>query len=125
MHTKSAENRQVIRHLYDALGRGDTDSTSPRADVKASKVARAHSPRVGVAVTSETAAREKAVMTRLMLATLSGLISPFAAICSTVIYPTVLEWRYCWLAVCVAGFVALIIFLWKVCELFYGPKVYE
>jgi hypothetical protein len=76
MPTKSEENKQVIRHLYDALGRGDTHSTSPGADIKASKVARAHSPRVRVAVTPDTAAREKAVMTRLMLAALSGLISP-------------------------------------------------
>ncbi len=122
MTTKSEENKQVSRHLYIALGRGNTDSTSPGADVKASKVARTNSPRVRVAVTPDTAAREKAVMTRLMLATLSGLISPFAAICSTVIYPTVLEWRYCWLAVCVAGFVAMFVFLWKACELFYGTN---
>ncbi len=122
MPTKSEENKQVIRHLYDALGRGDTDSTSPGPDVKASKVARTNSSRVRVAVTLDTAAREKAVMTRLMLAALSGLISPFAAICSTVIYPTVLEWRYFWLAVCVAGFVAMFVFLWKACELFYGTN---
>jgi hypothetical protein len=122
MPTKSEENKQVIRHLYDALGRGDTDSTSPGADVKASKVARTNSSRVRVAVTPDTAAREKAVMTRLMLAALSGSISPFAAICSTVIYPTVLEWRYFWLAVCVAGFVAMFVFLWKACELFYGTN---
>jgi hypothetical protein len=122
MPTKSEENKQLIRHLYDALGRGDTDSTSPAAGVKASKVARTNSSRVRVAVTPDTAAREKAVMTRLMLAALSGLISPFAAICSTVIYPTVLEWRYFWLAVCVAGFVAMFVFLWKACELFYGTN---
>jgi len=122
MPTKSEENKQVSRHLYDALGRGDTDSTAPGAGVKASKVARTNSSRVRVAVTPDTAAREKAVMTRLMLAALSGLISPFAAICSTVIYPTVLEWRYFWLAVCVAGFVAMFVFLWKACELFYGTN---
>ena len=119
MPTKSEENKQVIRHLYDALGRGDTDSTSPGADVKASKVARTNSSRVRVAVNPDTPTREKAVMTRLILAALSGLISPFAAICSTVIYPTVLEWRYFWLAVCVASFVAMFVFLWKACELFY------
>jgi len=61
-------------------------------------------------------------MTRLMLAALSGSISAFAAICSTVIYPTVLEWRYFWLAVCVAGFVAMFVFLWNACELFYGTN---
>jgi hypothetical protein len=122
MTTKSEENKQVSRRLYIALGRGNTDRMSPGADVKASKVARTNSPRVRVAVTPDTAAREKAVMTRLMLATLSGLISPFAAICSTVVYPTVLEWRYCWLAVCVAGFVAMFVFLWNACELFYGTN---
>ena len=118
MPTKLEENRQVIQHIYDALGRGDTDSTLPGADVKASKVAGTHSPQVGVAVTPETAAKEKAVVTRLVRATLSGLICHFAAICSTVIYPTVLEWRYFWLTVCVAGFVTLTIFLWKACEVF-------
>ena len=66
----------------------------------------------------DTAAREKAVMTRLMLAALSGLITAFAAICSTVIYVTALEGRYIWLAVCVAGFVASVMFLWKACERF-------
>ncbi len=124
MHTKSEEDKPVIRHLYDTLGRGDTDSASPGADVKASKVARAHCHRVGVAVSPETAAREKAVMTRLVLAALSGLICPFAAICSTVIYSTVLQWRYFWLAVCVAGLVGMFKFLWKACERFEGPKVY-
>jgi hypothetical protein len=53
-----------------------------------------------------------------MLAALSGLISAFAAICTTVIYSTVLGWRNFWLAVCVAGFVALVVFLWKASERF-------
>jgi hypothetical protein len=93
-------------------------STSPRGDVKASKVTRAHSPLVRVAVLPDTAAREKAVMNRLMLAALCGLISAFAAILTTVLYSTVLEWRYFWLAVCVAGFVGLLVFLWTACEQF-------
>ena len=93
-------------------------STSPGADVKASKVTRAYSPPVRVAVLPDTAAREKAVMNRLMLAALFGLISAFAAIFTTVVYETVLEWRYFWLAVCVAGFVGLLVFLWKACEQF-------
>jgi hypothetical protein len=101
----------------------DTDlnremSRSPGADVKASKVTRAHGPRVRVAGLPDTASREKAVLTRLMLGALSGLISAFAAILTTVVYSTVLGWRYFWLAVCVAGFVALLIFLWKACEQF-------
>jgi hypothetical protein len=93
-------------------------STSLGADVKASKITSAHSPRVGAVVLLDTAAREKAIMTRLILAALSGLISAFAAICTTVIYSTVLGWRNFWLAVCVAGFVALVVFLWKACERF-------
>jgi hypothetical protein len=93
-------------------------STSPRGDVKASKVTRAHRPPVRVAVLPDTAAREKAVMNRLMLAALSGSISAFAAILTIVVYSTVLEWRYFWLAVCVAGFVGLLVFLWKACEQF-------
>ena len=93
-------------------------STSPGADAKASKVTRAHSPSLRVVVVPDTAAREKAVMTRLILAALSGLISAFAAICTTVIYSTILGWRNFWLAVCVAGFVALVVFLWMTCERF-------
>ncbi len=68
-------------------------STSPGADAKASKVTRAHSPSLRVVVVPDTAAREKAVMTRLILAALSGLISAFAAICTTVIYSTILGWQ--------------------------------
>ena len=56
---------------------------SHRADVKGSKVTRTDSPRLRVAVPPDTAAREKVAMTRLMLAALSGLISAFAAICTT------------------------------------------
>ena len=93
-------------------------STSPGGDVKASKVIRAHSLPVRVALLPDTPAREKAVMNRLMLAALFGLISAFAAILTTVVYSTVLEWRYFWLAVCVAGFVGLVVFLWKACEQF-------
>src|ERR1700736_2631945 len=105
-------------NLLIDVGLNHEISTSPGADVKATKVTRAHSPRVGVAVLPDTAVREEAVMTRLNLATLSGLISAFAAICTTVIYSTVLGLRYFWLAVCVAGFVALVVFLWKACERF-------
>jgi hypothetical protein len=93
-------------------------STSPAADVKASKVTRTHSPRVRVAVRPDTAAREKAVMNGFMLGALSGLISAFAAILTTVVYSTDLEWRYFWLTVCIAGFVGLLVFLLKACEQF-------
>jgi|SRR5580704_13166851 hypothetical protein len=101
-------------HVYVDSGLTREISASPRADVKARKVPRAESPMV----LSDTATREKSVMARLMLAALSGTISAFAAICRTVIYSTVLGWRYFWLAVCVAGLVALVVFLWKVCERF-------
>ena len=84
----------------------------PAADVNARKVTRAAS----AMVLSDTSTREKAVMARLMLAALSGLVSAFAAILTTMIYSTVLGWRYFWLAVCVAGFVALVVFLWKACD---------
>src|SRR5258708_23117079 len=102
MARKSEENKLVIQRLHDALRKGDRESTSPGADVRAS-----------------TTAREKAVTTRLILCTVSGLISGFAAICKTMIYSTALEWRYFWLAVRVAGFVALCVFLWQACGLFY------
>ena len=93
-------------------------STSPGADVKASKVTRTHSPRVRVAVRPDTTAREKAVMNGFMLGAPSGLISAFAAILTTVVYSTDLEWRYFWLAVCIAGFLGLVVFLLKACEQF-------
>jgi hypothetical protein len=93
-------------------------STSPGWDVKASRVTRAHSPPVRVAVLPDTAVREKAVMNKLMLGALSGLISAFAAIFTTIIYPNDIVWRDFWLAVCVAGFVGLLVFLWKACEQF-------
>ena len=73
-------------------------SASPGVDVKSSKATRA------------------AFMTRLMLAALAGLISAFAAICTTVLYSTVFGWRNFWLGVCVAGFVALVVFLWMACK---------
>jgi hypothetical protein len=57
-------------------------------------------------------------MNRLTLAALSGLISAYAAIFTTVIYPNDIGWRNLWLAVCVAGFVALVVFLWMACERF-------
>jgi hypothetical protein len=57
-------------------------------------------------------------MNRLILAALSGLISAFAAIFTTVIYPNDIVWRDLWLAVCVAGFVGLLVFLLKACEQF-------
>jgi hypothetical protein len=70
-------------------------------------------------VTSVQAAlRDKTVMTRLIMAALAGLISAFAAIFTTVIYPNDIGWRDLWLAVCVAGFVGLLVFLWKACEQF-------
>jgi hypothetical protein len=101
----------------------DTDPTreisaSRGAKVKASKVARIRSPRVGLVLLSDTAAREKALMTRLILSALSGTIFAVAAIFTTVIDWTVLGWRNFWLAICVAAFIALIVFIWKACELF-------
>jgi len=100
-------------NLLIDVGLNHEISTSPGAEVT-----RTHSPRFRVAVLPDTAAREKAVMTTLMLAALSGLISAFAAILTTLIYSTVLGWRYFWLAVCLAGFVGLVVFLWKACERF-------
>ena len=93
-------------------------SASRGANVKARKVARVQSHLVDFEALSETATREKAIMSRLVLAALSGTIFALAAILTTVIDWTVLGWRNFWLAVCVAGFVALVVFLWKACERF-------
>jgi hypothetical protein len=93
--------------------------SAPRgANVKASKVARVQSHLVDFEALSETATREKAIMSRLILAALSGTIFALAAILTTVIEWTVLGWRNFWLAVCVTAFIALIVFLWKACERF-------
>ena len=51
------------------------------ANVKASKVARVQSPLLDLEAFSETATREKAIMSRLILAALSGTIFALAAIC--------------------------------------------
>ena len=93
-------------------------SASRGANVKASKVARVQSPLVDLEALSETATREKVIMSRLILASLSGTIFALAAILTTVIDWTVLGWRNFWLAVCVTAFIALIVFLWKACERF-------
>jgi hypothetical protein len=93
--------------------------SAPRgANVKASKVARVQSPLVDFQARSETATREKAIMSRLILAALSGTIFAWAAILTTVIDWTVLGWRNFWLAVCVSAFIAMIVFIWKTCERF-------
>jgi hypothetical protein len=97
-------------------------SASPGANVKASEVTRAQSPHAGVAVLSDAVAKEKAVMARLMLAALFGSISALAAILTTVIDWTVLAWRSFWLAVCVAGLVGLLVFIWMACALFSGHE---
>jgi hypothetical protein len=73
---------------------------------------------VGLVLLSDTAAKEKAIMTMLILSALSGTIFALAAILTTVIDWTVLGWRNFWLAVCVTAFVALIVFIWKACERF-------
>jgi ABC-type bacteriocin/lantibiotic exporter with double-glycine peptidase domain len=92
--------------------------SAPRgANVKASKVARVQSPLVVFEALSETVIREKAVMSRLILAALSGTLFALAAILTTVIDWTVLGSRNFWLAVCVTAFIALTV-LWKACERF-------
>jgi hypothetical protein len=53
---------------------------------------------------------------------LFGSISALAAILTTVIDWTVLAWRNFWLAVCVACFVGLFVFIWMACALFGGHE---
>jgi len=93
-------------------------SGSPGANVKASKTIKIQSHPVGLVLRSDTAAKEKAIMTMLILSALSGTIFALAAIFTTVIDWTVLGWPNFWLAVCVTAFVALIVFIWKACERF-------
>jgi hypothetical protein len=97
-------------------------SRSPGANVEAHKTGhkpiRVQSHPVGLVLLSDTTVREKAIMTRLILSALSGTIFAVAAIFTTVIDWTVLGWRNFWLAVCITAFIALIVFIWKVCERF-------
>jgi hypothetical protein len=60
-------------------------SASPGANVKASKTIKVQNPRVGLVLLSDTAAKEKAIMTRLILSALSGTIFALAAILTTVV----------------------------------------
>jgi hypothetical protein len=68
----------------------------------AHKPIRIRSHPVGLVLRSDTAAREKAIMTRLILTALSGTIFAVAAIFTTVIDWTVLGWRNFWLG-CVSS----------------------
>ena len=95
-------------------------SASPGASIRASQRSDFQRPDVENVILSEAAARDKAVMIRLILGALAGTISAFAAILTTVIYSTVPGWRYFWLAVCVSGFVGLITFISMACHDFSG-----
>jgi hypothetical protein len=105
-------------HVFVSTDHAREISAPRGANVKASKVARVQSPLVDLEALSETATREKAIMSRLVLAALSGTIFALAAIFTTVIDWTVLGWRNFWLAVCISAFIALIVFIWKACALF-------
>jgi hypothetical protein len=105
-------------HVLISTDRARKISAPRDANVKASKVDGVQSPLVDFEGLSETATREKTIMSRLILAALSGTIFAVAAILTTVIDWTVLGWRNFWLAVCVTAFIALIVFIWKTCERF-------
>jgi hypothetical protein len=102
-------------HVFISTDHARQISGSPGANVKASKTIKIQSPPVGLVLLSDTASKEKAIMTMLILSALSGTIFPLAAILTTVIDWTVLGWRNFWLAV---GISALIVFIWKACERF-------
>lgn len=93
-------------------------SASFDASIRASNHTNFKRPAVKNMVLFEAAARDKAVMTRLMLGAFAGTISAFAAILTTMIYSTVLGWRYFCLAVCVTAFVGLITFISMACARF-------
>jgi hypothetical protein len=83
MPTKSEENKQVIQHRYDALGRGDTDSL----------FARMHK--------GDPQERDCRVLRNMIFIASMGLAMILAAI-----FTTVLElpdfWRNLWLAICIS-----------------------
>ena len=83
MPTKSEENKQLIRHLYDALGRGDTDAL----------FASMHK--------GDPQERDCRVLRYMIFIASMGLAMILAAI-----FTTVLElpdfWRNLWLAICIS-----------------------
>jgi hypothetical protein len=83
MPTKSEENKQVIQHRYDALGRGDTDTL----------FARMHK--------GDPQERDCRVLRNMIFIASMGLAMILAAI-----FTTVLElpdfWRNLWLAICIS-----------------------
>src|ERR1700737_5405745 len=87
MPTQSEENKQVIQHRYDALGRGDTDAL----------FASMHK--------GDPQERDCRVLRNMIFIASMGLAMILAAI-----FMTVLElphfWRNLWLAICV-GFALL------------------
>ena len=85
--TQSEENNQVIRHRYNALGRGDTDAL----------VATMHK--------GDPQERDRQVLRSILFITSTGLAMIVAAT-----FATVLElpdsWQNLWLAICI-GFTLL------------------
>src|ERR1700731_4789473 len=83
MPTKSAENKQVIQHSYDALGRGDTDAL----------FARMHK--------GDPQERDCRVLRHIVFIASMGLAMILAAM-----FTTILElpafWRNLWLAICIS-----------------------
>src|ERR1700730_13730268 len=83
MHTKSEENKPVIQHLDDALGRGDTDAL----------FARTHK--------GDPAERDRGVLRNMTFVASMGLAMVLAAM-----FTTILElpdfWRNLWLAICIS-----------------------
>ena len=83
MPTQSEENKQVIQHRYDALGRGDTDTL----------FARMHK--------GDPQERDCRVLRNMIFIASMGLAMILAAI-----FTTVLElpdfWRNLWLVICIS-----------------------
>ncbi len=95
---------------------------SLRKSLEASDLRRAQHPRAKVVASPGTATREQAVMSRLLQIFWSGIISVIAAVLTTVIDWTVLEWRTFCLSVCIAAFLALLTFLGRLFNDVSGPR---
>ena len=83
MHTKSEENKPVIQHLDDALGRGDTDAL----------FASMHK--------GDPQERDCRVLRNMIFIASMGLAMILAAIFMTVLELTDF-WRNLWLAICIS-----------------------
>jgi hypothetical protein len=89
------------------------DSAARTSWEEASRQAGATAEQVSLA-----SVRDNSVLLRLALGALTGALAYVAATITTVVVPDDLFWRTLWLALCLVGFVCLLVFLALACRKF-------